>query len=167
MKYRFVFATAFLFAVSSVAATAQTGFTWVFHRATAELEPGDTGIYVGYGQPQTDNAQFIGACVLGMSGPFARFRIGIRPHAIPDGTTIRVAFTAPGFNRIVTGKIRTDDFMGEVVEIVAPPNDQLWQAMIAQTTLTYEAEGAGRAQLGLRGSADPVRQFSRLCGQQR
>jgi hypothetical protein len=167
MKHRLGFATAFLVGLSSVAATAQTGYTWVFNRATAGLQPGDTGIYVGYGVPQTDDAQFIGSCILGMSGPFTRFQIATRPHNIPHGNTVRVAFTAPGFNQVVTGKIRTDGEMMPGVEIVLPPNDRLWQAMIAQTTLTYEVEGAGSAQLSLRGSAGPVRQFTQQCSRVR
>ena len=158
----FAAATVLITAHMPVAAQAQQGYVWGYTPSIA-ASPLETYLGITYGVPQTDDSQFMGTCIVGMSGPLVRFNIVAFPGGREHGSTVSVQFNGQGFSRTLSGKVLNENVMVETVEIVIAPNDQFWQALISQNQLTYAIEGERSETLGLRGSARPVRQFTADC----
>jgi hypothetical protein len=127
---------------------------WLFTAA------GDSASLI-HGVPETDDADFIGACRRG-SG---MVNIVLPNQAAPGaGAPVPVVVTAGGFTKTFQGRGTPVSQVTGISEVTfdVPSIDPLWTAVARETALSIGA-GASITMVSLSGSATPTRNFVQAC----
>ena len=163
MKFLAFFATAFLVFVTPLAASAQQDYTWVYDRFDG-AGAFDNSLTLVYGVPETDDIQFLADCVVGANGPFVSVLMRANIGQMTDGTPAEVHISGDNgyVQRFDATAVQYEEFLYGV-EFRVATNDRYLDALASQNSLIYAVPGHQAHDLGLRGSAGPVRRFASEC----
>lgn len=162
MKFSVAALSAALAVSVPLAASAQQGYTWSYDRYITHSVY-DSTLSLVYGVPQTDDVQFAAHCVFGAQGPFVRATIGADIGQLPQGFDTVLHVNGDGYQQSMNATVvRHEEFL-HGVEFPMTTGDQFMRALAGQSVLNYMVDRQRGHQLGLRGSAGPVRQFASEC----
>lgn len=158
------FALSFLFSNTISPALAQDSeFTWSFSEDNDASNRGRMTARLGYGVPETDNAQVDGVCDA-RGGP-ANLILGADIGKLEEGSDVTVRFSGGGFEHTVAGIVFGTKIEEGItgVSLDIDVRDKLWRALTKQAQIDYQVPGYSSSRLKLKDGHSKIRQFIRAC----
>lgn len=152
-------------ALSSVAAHAQDGLTWM-QFADLSSDPFQSNIALIYGVPETDDVRFVASCQIGAGGPYAVVQISADTAGLPNGSPVSLSFTdGAGAGTTLDGTIIgvNAEFGVTGVEMALSLDDGLFNLMRVRDFLSYAIPAGQGFEIQTAGVAGPLNQFLANC----
>lgn len=137
--------------------------TWQFSEGNDAANRGRMTACLGYGVPETDNAQADGVCDV-RGGP-ANLILGADVGDLKDGSDVKVRFSGGGVEHTLAGRVFGTTIEEGItgVSLDIDVEDAVWSALTSKDSLDYQVPGYSSSRLKLQDGHAKIRQFIRAC----